>query len=291
MRRTTVVATAWVAALVIAAGITSSEAPAKRSKTSRPTITEIAIADAPVAKGGRIGVEVSARYRPAVTPGAAGFRHRLVARVKARVGGRTFSAKPGADANLKDLRLSTSPTLARHHLFFSSADSRRIRSARMTFDAASSAEFLATVTDSVDTNQDGTSDASASDTAMDDTPQVLTSPSSGSQLGDQVPNPCYGSIHPDCMNVPSLPKATTHFWDQAKLSPNCPAGTSVVEAAHPPDNPDPNAGQFVYHITVSPANRDEYSQTSWTPNVYIVDWNSHHPATWTVTFACSIDGR
>ncbi len=274
-----------IAVLVVVAGSAGSEAAAGNGKSLRTKVDRIAIADVPFKQGNRrIGVEVRARYRPdAVTAGAAGFRYRVIARVKAIVGGKAFSADPEPDARLDGRLLS--PLRLEHHLFFSRSDSRRIRSGL----SSKQVRFSAATTYSVDRNQDGQSDATAQDLLQDASPNQVTPPDTGGTDLGSVSDPCSQAENRSvCQNVPSLPKTTTHFWDTASLSPNCPAGTQVID--YQPDVAPSEV--FPYRIDASPSNLDRHTTDLFSsPILKVTDDNLHHPVQWTATYACTPSGR
>jgi hypothetical protein len=277
-----------VAALILVVGNGGSEATGKDGKSSRTKIDRIAIADVPFESGGkRIGVEVSAGYRPDLTgSGAAAFRHRLVARVRAIVGGEKFSADPEPNARLNNLLLDQRRLLIEHHLFFSRSESRRIRRGLR----GKQALFSAVTTYSVDRDQDGESDSTAQDRLQDDSPNQVTPPDTGggTDIG-QESNPCSRAQNKSvCRNVPSDPKTTTHFWDTVTLRPACPIGTFVIIY----ETGMSGGGEFPYRINSNPANLDRHTTNVMDrPTLYVTDDNLHHPVRWTATYACTPNGR
>ena len=283
-----------VTALVLGAGIAAGSAPAtdpvsaKPSQGSRAKITRIAIADVEFRGGNkRIGVEVAARYRPFHSGhGAATFVHRFAARAKAEIGSKTFAADPEPDARLKSSLTTDGRRLPLEaHLFFSRAESRGIRQARK----ARGVNFVGAVTYSVDRNADGTSDASFSDQAEDDTPQVVTRGAPGGGLA--TPSvPCSVSTEPaKCTNVVSNPVTAPHFWATEKLvPPDCPSGTEILE--YGPDNE--GEGDTVYHVTNSPSDSDHFTvNTIDEPTLYVTDDNLHHPVVYQARYGCSPGGN
>ena len=274
-----------VALLIVMAASAGSEAAGKNSNSLRTKIDGIAIAYVHFKKGDRrIGVEVRARYRPdAAGTGTAAFRYRAIARVKASVGGKTFSADPEPDARLDGHLLA--PQRLEHHLFFSRSESRRIRSGLR----AKQVRFSATTTYSVDRNLDGQSDATAQGFLQDASPDQVTPSDSGATDLGSVSDPCSKAQNRSvCQNVPSLPKTTTHFWDTVSLSPNCPAGTQVID--YQPDVAPSEV--FPYRIDASPSNLDHHTTDLFaSPILKVTDDNLHHPVHWTATYACTPSGR
>jgi hypothetical protein len=207
----------------------------------------------------------------------------VIARAKAIVGGKTFSAAPEPDAGLNGRLLG--PQRLEHHLFFSRKESRRIRSALRR----KQVRFSASTTYSVDRDGDGQSDATARDLLQDASPTQVTPPASGGTDLGEVSDPCSKADNPSvCQNVPSLTETATHFWDTVALSPNCPAGTQVID--YTPEVAPSEV--FPYRIDSDPASSDRHTTDLFeSPILKVTDDNLHHPVRWTAIYACTPNGR
>ena len=278
---------AGAAALALAIVVAAGAAPAPGSpaaKQPRAQVAQLSIAEFPVEKGQKIGIEVAARYRLAGSGAdASAFVHRFLARAKAELGARSFAANPGGDARIVE-RVTTDRARVkiRAHLFFSRAESRAIRRARKE----GAVDFVGAVTYSVDRDGDGTPDASFGDRREDATPRVVTP--GGADVGSQDLDPCQHSTDSTCVNTPSNAVKAPHFWATETLKPDCPSGLKVVEVEDDEVDPD----YYPYGIRTDPSDKDHFTvDTVAAPTLYVTDDNlSGHPVTYVAVYGCSVTG-